>query len=69
MTRLLKLSKAFQAFVDRLVYSSFSDKDIEEISEDLLLRLVSCNIAFEAAEAIIDDIKKRLKEQSVKRHH
>ena len=67
MTRLLKLSKAFQAFVDRLVYSSFSDKDIEEISEDLLLTLVSCNIAFEAAEAIIDDIKKRLKEQSVKR--
>jgi len=67
MTRLLKLSKAFQAFVDRLVYSSFSDKDIEEICEELLFTLVSCNIAFEAAEAIIDDIKKRLKEQSVKR--
>jgi len=67
MTRLLKLSKAFQAFVDRLVYSSFSDKDIEEICEELLFILLSCNIAFEAAEAIIDDIKKRLKEQSVKR--
>ncbi|HIC99399.1 MAG TPA: signal recognition particle-docking protein FtsY, partial [Pyrodictiaceae archaeon] len=59
-----RLKKAFKKFVENvsstIAAKELSEEELEPLVEELLMELVECDVAFEAAEAIVNDLKKKL---------
>ena len=59
-----KLKKAFKKFVENvsstIVAKEVSEEELEPLLEELLMELVECDVAFEAAEAVVGELKKKL---------
>jgi len=66
-----KLKKAFKKFVENvsstIVAKELSEEELESLLEELLMELVECDVAFEAAEAIINGLKEKLVGKRVSR--
>lgn len=66
-----KLKKAFKKFVENvsstIVAKELSEEELEPLLEELLMELVECDVAFEAAEAIINGLKEKLVGKRVSR--
>jgi len=61
------VAKAFAGFVEKLATSKLSDEEVERYLQDFYMQLVSADVGVEAAEAIVEGIRKRLKEVKVPR--
>ncbi|MEM1948434.1 MAG: signal recognition particle-docking protein FtsY [Candidatus Caldarchaeum sp.] len=61
------LTKVFSSFLEKVKTAKPSAKDVEEILSDLYLQLISADVAVETAEAIINDLRKKLLEMKVPR--
>jgi len=59
-----RLKKAFKKFVENvsstIVAKELSEEELEPLLEELLMELVECDVAYEAAEAIVGELKKKL---------
>lgn len=61
------LSKVFSSIVERIKYTEFTEKDLRELEEEFLLRLVENDVAVEVAEALLQRLAHRLSTLKVAR--
>ncbi len=62
-----RLKKVFQGFVEKVervvqkaTTKTISEKDVEEFMQDLLIELVESDVAYDTAERLVEELKKRL---------
>ena len=61
------LKRSLKYIAKKISTTRLSEKDIENISEEMILNLVQNDVAFEAAEYIINQLKEKLSEIEFKR--
>ncbi len=54
------VSQAAQKITSKVAYRELTEEDIEPLLEDLVIGLVESDVAYETAEAIAEELKKRL---------
>ena len=66
-----KLKKIFQEVVnkvqDAILYRELSEKEIESYTNELFMKLLEADVAYEVAEKIVDDMRKRLETLKIRR--
>jgi len=66
-----KLKKIFQEVVnkvqDAILYRELSEKEIESYANELFMKLLEADVAYEVAEKIVDDMRKRLETLKIRR--
>jgi fused signal recognition particle receptor len=66
-----KLKKIFQEVVnkvqDAILYRELSEKEIENYTNELFMKLLEADVAYEVAEKIVDDMRKRLETLKIRR--
>lgn len=62
-----KLRQAFSTIIDKIAYTELSEKDIERIRDDIIFSLVESDVAFEVAETIVNELKRRVSGLKVQR--
>ena len=66
-----KIKELFKNFTSQLVetikYKSLSDKDINEITEEFLLKLIEADVAYDIAELLANNLRRRLQEIKIPR--
>ena len=62
-----RLKRVFQGFVEKVekvvqkaTTKTISEKDVEEFLQDLLIELVESDVAYDTAEKLVEELKKRL---------
>ncbi|HDI02221.1 MAG TPA: signal recognition particle-docking protein FtsY [Ignisphaera sp.] len=66
-----KIKELFKNFTSQLVetikYKSLSDKDINEITEEFMLKLIEADVAYDVAELLTNNLRRRLQEIKIPR--
>jgi len=62
-----RLSNVLKGAVDRIAYRIVHEEDIADLLDDLKIRFVECDIAYDLAEKIALELEKELKGQKVSR--
>ncbi len=55
-----KVEKVVQKTAEKVTTKTISEKDVEDFLQDLLLELVESDVAFETAERLVEELKKKL---------
>lgn len=61
------LSKVFSSIIEKVKYTSFSERELRELEEEFLLHLVENDVALEVAEALLRELTSRLSSARVAR--
>jgi len=62
-----KLRNAFSAIINKVAYTELSEDYVERIREEVIFSLVESDIALEVAEAIVEELKKKVSGLKVQR--